>query len=191
LELQLQIIDHFIDLAVLRGNVSQRDCDSSHHPSSAQRCQPSQFLLGRTGRRQNCPSRPSMSMTARRPGTCRGRHKPRPRQSSTVPGRHRAVRLYTWIKPNEALIACGKIYKYRDALYLCIKPLCKSESKDKWSVYKEGRSTCSTKCLSATYQIAWVMISFRLVSVWILGATESDMVKMEQMQNDLASRSRD
>jgi hypothetical protein len=42
-----------------------------------------------------------------------------------------AVRVYSWIKPSEALIACGKIYKYRDALYLCIKPLCKSESKDK------------------------------------------------------------
>jgi hypothetical protein len=106
-----------------------------------QRCQPSrptagdggpsQFLPGRTGRRRNRPSRPSMSMTARRPGTGRGRYKPRPRQSSTVPGRHRAVRVYTWIKPNEALIACSKIYKYRDALYLCIKPLCKSESKDK------------------------------------------------------------
>ena len=106
-----------------------------------QRCQPSrptagdggpsQFLPGRTGRRQNCPSRPSMSMTARRPGTCRGRHKPRPQLSSAVPGRHRAVRVYTSIKPNEALIACGKIYKYRDALYLCIKPLCKSESKVK------------------------------------------------------------
>jgi hypothetical protein len=26
---------------------------------------------------------------------------------------------------------------------------------------------------------------------FILGATESDMVKMEQMQNDLASKSRD
>jgi hypothetical protein len=83
-----------------------------------QRCQPSrptagdggpsQFLPGRTGRRQNHPSRPSLSMTARRPGTCRGWHKPCPRQSSTVPGRHRAVRAYSWIKPNEALIACGK-----------------------------------------------------------------------------------
>jgi len=98
----------------------EADCQAN------QRCQPSrptagdggpsQFLPGRMGRRQNRPSRPSMSMTARRPGTCRGQHKPRPRQSSTVPGRHRAVRVYTWIKPNEALIACGKIYKYRDAL---------------------------------------------------------------------------
>jgi hypothetical protein len=106
-----------------------------------QRCQPSrptagdsgpsQFLPGWTGRRKNRPSRRSMSMTARRPGTDQGRHKPRPRQSSTVPGQHQAVRVYTWIKPNEALTACGKIYKFCDAFYLCIKPLCKSESKDK------------------------------------------------------------
>jgi hypothetical protein len=69
-----------------KGDESREIAGDGHVLQTITKCLP-----GRTGRRKNRPSRPSMSMTARRPGTFRGRHKPRPRQSSTVPGRHRVV----------------------------------------------------------------------------------------------------